>query len=267
MGAKNICVHVGEKTVDVARFGSGERVLVMLPGLGDGLQTAKGLALPMAAQYGRLARGRTVYMVSRPREMEAGETTRDMAADVAATLQELGVVHADVMGVSMGGMIVQWLAADYPELVERLVLVVTAPACNDLIRENVARWLGFAGEGDHQALMVDTAERMYTPENLKKMRLAYPMLGLVGKPKTYDRFVVQANACLTHDASEALSRIACPTLIIGGEEDLTVGGEASHELAAAMPNAELKMFSGFGHGLYEEVPDFCNLVGTWLDVR
>lgn len=265
MGAKNLTVRVEGKTVDVARFGLGDKVLVMLPGLGDGLHTAKGLALPTSLEYRGLARNRTVYMVSRPRELDAGETTREMAAAVAGTLRELGVQHADVMGVSMGGMVAQWLAADFPEVVERLVLVVTVPACNDLVRENVTRWLGFAAVGNHQALMVDTAERMYTPENLKKMRLTYPLLGLVGKPKTYDRFNVQANACLTHDATEVLASITCPTLVIGGEEDLTVGIDGSRELAAAIPGAELKTFAGFGHGLYEEVPDFTRMVADWLD--
>ncbi|MBR3259058.1 MAG: alpha/beta hydrolase [Eggerthellaceae bacterium] len=265
MGAKNLCMRVGEKTVDVVRFGSGEKVLVMLPGLGDGLHTAKGVALPTALQYRALGRGRTVYMISRPRELAEAETTRDMAAEVAATLRELGVARADVMGVSMGGMIAQWLAADYPNLVGKLVLCVTVPACNDLITENVTRWLDMADAGNHQALMTDTAERMYTGSNLKKMRLAYPLLGLVGKPKTYDRFRIQANACLTHDASEALCAIQCPTLVIGGEDDATVGPEGSQALAAAIPGAELKTFPGFGHGLYEEVPGFCELVASWLE--
>ena len=188
-----------------------------------------------------------------------------MAGEVAATLRELGVNRADVIGVSMGGMVAQWLAADYPDLVEKLVLCVTVPACNSLIAENVARWLDMADAGNHQALMIDTAERMYTGSNLKKMRLAYPLLGLVGKPKTYDRFRVQANACLTHDASEALHAIQCPTLVIGGEDDATVGLEGSQALAAAIPGAELKTFPGFGHGLYEEVPGFCELVASWLD--
>ena len=36
---------------DYVRFGSGERVLIMLPGLGDGRRTVKGTALPMAQTY------------------------------------------------------------------------------------------------------------------------------------------------------------------------------------------------------------------------
>ena len=266
--AKNLTVRLNDgTTVDVARFGYGNRALVMLPGLGDGLHTAKGLALPTAMQYRAFGRGRTVYMISRPRELAEGTTTRDMARMVAATMDRLGVLEADVFGVSMGGMIAQWLAVDHPERVDKLVLCVTVPVCNDLIRENITQWLAFAEEGNHQALMIDTAERMYTPENLKKMRLAYPILGLVGKPRTYDRFRVQAKACLTHDASEVLGAITDRTLVIGGEEDATVGVEGSQVLAEAIHGAELRLFPGFGHGLYEEVPGFCRMVIDWLDAE
>ena len=49
--AKNGSLNMGESTMDYIRFGTGERVLIMLPGLGDGLRSVKGTALPMAVMY------------------------------------------------------------------------------------------------------------------------------------------------------------------------------------------------------------------------
>ena len=46
--AKNSTLKIGGTTMDYIRFGIGERILVMLPGLGDGLRSMKGTALPMA---------------------------------------------------------------------------------------------------------------------------------------------------------------------------------------------------------------------------
>ena len=46
--AKNGTLHIGDTTMDYIRFGKGQRVLIMFPGLGDGLRSMKGTALPMA---------------------------------------------------------------------------------------------------------------------------------------------------------------------------------------------------------------------------
>lgn len=91
-----------------------------------------------------------------------------------------------------------------------------------------------------------------------------PALGLLTKPKSYDRFLIQARACLSHDARDRLREIKAPTLVIGGEQDLALGPEASRELAAAIPGAALKMYPQWGHSLYEEAPDFNETVLEFL---
>lgn len=63
--AKNGTLSFPDTTMDYIRFGSGKEVLLILPGLGDGLQTVKGTALPMAWMYRRFARNYTVYAFSR----------------------------------------------------------------------------------------------------------------------------------------------------------------------------------------------------------
>ena len=83
-----------------------------------------------------------------------------------------------------------------------------------------------------------------------------PLLGLLTKPKSYRPFLIQAQACLEHDAREVLGRIGCPTLIIGGEGDKVVSPEESRELHRLVPDSELYMYETLGHGLYEEAGDF-----------
>ena len=73
-----------------------------------------------------------------------------------------------------------------------------------------------------------------------------------------------ANACLTHDAYEDLHRITAPTLVVGGQQDKALGGEASQEIAGKIPGAELKMYEQWGHGLYEEAKDFNQLILDYL---
>lgn len=46
-----------------------------------------------------------------------------------------------------------------------------------------------------------------------------PLVSLLTRPKSYDRFLTQANACIRHDAHELLGGIASPVLVVGGEPD------------------------------------------------
>ena len=71
-------------------------------------------------------------------------------------------------------------------------------------------------------------------------------------------------ACLTHSALRALEQIRCPVLVIGGEGDRIVGPEASREIAARIEGARLHMYARFGHGAYEEAPDFQQRVFDFL---
>ncbi len=261
--AKNGRLGLSAGEMDYIRFGSGKRVLLMLPGVGDGLTTVKGLAVPFALMYRALAKDFTVYVFSRRVHLPQHMTTRDMAEDVNEAMEKLGLAGAAVVGVSQGGMIAQWLALDHPDKAAKLVLTVTLSRSNDTVREAVALWSDMARRGDYKGIMLDTAERSYTPRRIRRARLTYALMGNLGKPKSFERFLIQAESCLTHDAYDELGRIACPTLVIGGTEDKIVTGAASEEIAAKIPGSELYMYDGLSHGLYEEAPDFLQRVADF----
>lgn len=262
--AKNGTVKIGGTDMDYIRFGSGEKNLIILPGLGDGLQTVKGTALPMAFMYRLFAKYYTVYAFSRKNVLPAGCTTRDMARDQAEAMDQLGIECADVFGVSMGGMIAQHLAIDYPGKVGKLILTVTSARPNSILTESIGEWASCAHRGDHTALMDSNVRRIYSEEYCRKNQWLVPIMGKLTKPKSYDRFLLQADACLTHEAYGDLHQIKAPTLVVGGEKDIALGGDASRKIAARIPGAELRMYEQWGHGLYEEAEDFNRTVLTFL---
>lgn len=251
LNAKNGHLRTRSFEMDYIRFGNGERILVMIPGVGDGLKTVKGMAAPFAVLYRSLAKDFTVYVFSRRVELMPGMTTRDMAEDQNRAMKALGLSQVSLVGVSQGGMIAQWLAIDHPERVSRLVLAVTLSRPNPTVQEAVNGWIKMAKMGDYKGIMLDTAERSYTEERLRKTRKMYELMGSVGKPKSFDRFMIQARSCITHDAYDELPGITCPTLVIGGTDDRIVTGKASSEIADQIPDSKLKMYLGLGHGLYE----------------
>ena len=108
--------------------------LIMLPGLGDGLSTVKGMAFVFSMMYRIYAKKFTVYVFSRKNHLQEGYSTREMAKDHAEAMTALGISKADVLGISQGGMIAQYLAIDYPDLVNKLILAVTSANSNEIIK-------------------------------------------------------------------------------------------------------------------------------------
>ena len=260
MNAKNGKLPIENTYMDYIVFGSGSKNLIMIPGVGDGLKTVAGTAIPFSILYRKLAKEYKVYAFSRRNEMPAGFSTREMAEDLYYAIKQLKIGSAHILGVSQGGMIAQWLAIDHPETVEKLILTVTMARQNETVQKVVGRWMEMAKQGDYKGIMMDTAEKSYSEKYLKKARWMYSIISGVTKPKSFERFLIQASSCLTHDAYEELDRITCPALVIGGRQDKIVTGKASAEIAERISGCRLHMYEEFGHGAYEEAKDFVDRV-------
>ena len=262
--AKNFTLSLKNGQMDGISFGRGQKNLLILPGLGDGIRTVKGSALPFAFSYRCFAQEYRVYVLSRKEPLPQSCTIREMAADVLEAMDALAISKVKVLGVSMGGMIAQQLALLAPERIEKLILAVTACRNNETLNSVVKRWMALVESGSFQELMIDTIEHSYTEAYLKKYRRLYPLLSLLGKPKSFCRFLTMAEACLHHNTEDQLEQIHIPTLVIGAAEDKIMGSQASLEIAARLPCRQLFLYDGFGHGVYEEAKDFNQRVMDFL---
>ncbi|MBR6626713.1 MAG: alpha/beta hydrolase [Lachnospiraceae bacterium] len=263
--AKSGEIKTADAEMEYVAFGRGKRQLILIPGLGDGLRTVRGMEIPLAFMYRQYAKDYRVYVLSRRKKVPEGFQTRDMAADIKDAMDEIGISKAFIVGVSQGGMIAQYLAIDFPEYVEKLVLAVTLARPNETICNAIAAWKDMAESGDYKGIMRDTAEKSYTAKYVKNSKLMFQIFGNLGKPKSFERFLRMADACVTHDAYEELSGITCPTLVIGGKQDRIATGEASEEVAGRIRGCQLHMFDDFGHGVYEETPDFWKCITDFLE--
>ena len=180
---------------------------------------------------------------------------KDLAEDVAGCMDALGLSRADVIGVSEGGMIAQYLAIDRPELVNKLVLAVTLARNNDTVISVIEKWIELTEKGDMRGLVVDMAEKMYSDKYVKRYKPFFPLLAILQKPKDTARFITLARSCLTCDTYRELDKIKCPTLVIGGRKDRVVGENAMTEIAEAL-GCEIYLYDDLGHAAYEEARDF-----------
>ncbi|MBE9063171.1 alpha/beta fold hydrolase [cf. Phormidesmis sp. LEGE 11477] len=250
--------------MDYVAFGKGQQPLLILPGLSDGFKTVKHQALPLTFYYRRFAKDFRVYIFSRKNELPASYSTRDMASDQNVALEKLGIEKACVIGVSQGGMIAQHLAIDFPSSVAKLVIAVSLARQTETLQRVVKRWIDMAKAGDYRSLVIDTMEKTFTNRQLRNYRPFYPIISRVGKPTSFARFLIQASACLTHDAYQELGAIQCPTLVIGGDSDRVAGKGTSQEIASKIKHSQLVLYKDLGHGAYEEARDFNQQIQTFL---
>ena len=263
--AKNATLFMNGKTMDYVTFGKGKQPLVIIPGLGDGLQTVKGKAQLFSLSYRLLAKRYKIYVFSRINELRQGYSTRDMATDVAEAMETLNLDAAYVMGISQGGMIAQWLAADFPERVQRLILAVTTAKPSQLARERIENWQKLSQSGNFKHLMLDIAQHSYTQKSYQKWRLLYNVMGIFGRIKDKQRIDIQSVSCLKHDSLDFLEKINCPTLIIGAEKDDVLGVDGSLGLHQHIKDSQLTILPECGHALYEQNKDFQKRVLVFLE--
>ena len=261
---KGKTLYFNDKSMDYVTFGKGKQPLVIIPGLGDGLQTVKGKAQIFSLSYRLLAKRYKIYVFSRINELRQGYTTRDMAADVAEAMETLNLDAAYVMGISQGGMIAQWLAVDFPERVQRLILAVTTAKPSQLARERIEHWQKLSQSGNFKHLMLDIAQHSYTQKSYQKWRLLYNIMGRLGRMKDEKRIVIQSQSCLEHNSLEVLKEIQCPTLVLGALEDDVIGVKGSKELAKGILGCQLLILKHSGHALYEENKLFQEIVCGFL---
>lgn len=233
------------------RVGAGRKPLVVLPGMALDNKKASGL---VARSYGhgfrRLADEYTLYIVQRRRGPSAPADTKQLAADYAQVLSHhFGQVR--LMGLSTGGLIAQHIALDHPELVEGLVLVVSGAYLSRRGRDICLRWCELAQRQQWRQLRGELATAAVDGAGAQRVARAFGTLFGGKAPTTADAaaFIALVDADLAHDTSTELSRVDVPAIVIGGADDPFFPEPLLKETAAAIPQAELRIYPNTGHGL------------------
>lgn len=258
---KESTLQLDNTSLDYAVFGKGTKPLVIIPGLT--LRDVKGAGWSLAYMYRIFAKDYRVYVFDKKKMILEGCTIKNLADDLAGAMKQLEIQNAHVFGVSQGGMVAQYLALDYPELVDKLVLGVTLSRNNPTVENVIANWLRLSEQNDFEGIVADMMEIMYSESYVKKYRWLFPILTKLSKPKDMTRFMTLAKACLTCDTYERLKSITCPVLVLGGKQDQIVTGEASAEIAEKL-KCKLYMYEKYGHSAYEEAADFNKRIFDFL---
>jgi pimeloyl-ACP methyl ester carboxylesterase len=200
---------------------------------------------------------RSIGKSSRPKEPYA---FRALADDVAGLMDHLGIGKAHILGQSLGGIVAQEIAIDYPDRVLKLVLVSTL-AGGDAEGVNPALTGTFGpaeGAADAGFSGMDTRKTMNTLITMTFNKWPYRkamqiMSRLFVKPAMFDGLSDQVGASAGHTTLDRLHLIQAPTLVITGAGDRIIRPQSSERLAARIPNARLVTVKGGSHGFNLEM--------------
>ena len=254
-------VHLGAYQMDYITFGKGEKNLIILPGLT--MREFKGSGKMLASMYRLFSEEYRVYVFDKRNPLDENTDIRMLADDVADAMDILKIPSASLFGVSMGGMIAQYLCIYHPQKIEKAVFAVTTCKSDPAFEKLISRWCDLAARNAFGEIMQDYLMANYSAAKIKQYRYLMPVLTKMMKISDPSRFIAMARVCLTADCENELPLIQCPVLVLGGMQDHVVGTEGSYAIVRKL-HCPFYMYPEYGHAAYEEAKDFNQRVYEFL---
>jgi pimeloyl-ACP methyl ester carboxylesterase len=235
------------------KAGTKERVLVYIEALSfkHEPQTGRMLdefiksSLPLMDDY-------TVYLVGRKPNVPKEYRFPAMAADYAEMIRTEFKGAVDVMGISTGGQLAQYLAADYPDTVRKLVIICAAYRMSEEGKEILRNCEQRFRNGDYGRSFAALIDMVYPPgirRAFVKTIMAIVGGGIIGEVRYPDDFYSEVAADVEMNFLDRLPEIKAPTFILGGEEDVAYPADDVRLTAKGIPGAKCNLFQGYGHNL------------------
>jgi 3-oxoadipate enol-lactonase len=187
----------------------------------------------------------------------------DFGTDVIALLDRLGIARAHVAGLSLGGMTAMWLAINAPERIDRLVLCCTSARVSapEVFLDRAARV-----QAEGTAVVAPGVVSLWlTPEYAAEQPALVARLEAMVAATPADGYAASCVAIAEMDLEDDLARIAAPTLVIAGAEDLALPPDHGARVAARIPGTRMTVVPHAAHlGNLEQPAEFTELIAGHL---
>ncbi len=248
----------------------GIKIAYYLEGVGEPLILIRGFASAGSMWYTQVPQLMGHFKVITFDNRDTGSSDRvaapytiaDMAGDVIALIEHLGLGPVHLLGISMGGMIAQQTALSRPDLVKTLILGCTT--CNAAqgtsTDPRVLELFATLPELSDEENVRRSLPVFFSPETLSRrpdFTNTFVQKSLDQRPPL-ETFVRHRQAMRGFNVCDQLSQISIPTLILHGRGDLLLPVVDAEELKERIPQARLKIYEGLGHLFFMEDPDSFN---------
>ena len=256
-----VTTETGASALDCAVIEGGPEIFVLFPGLYT--KSLMPLAPLIAEMYRRFLEKYTICVFDRVAEPPEHCTVRSMADDTIRAMESLGIRDACVMGVSMGGMLAQVLAAARPDLVRCLVIGSSTSHVTDRAGKILREWAALARAGKADELSRSFASLIYTASFYAKHEKAILNSFSGAGESDLKRFAVFAE-CLCGFRMPENEKAVCPVLAVGGGEDRIFDPEEIHGIARRNGGRSF-IYEHYGHAVYDEAADYPERVWNFFE--
>lgn len=185
----------------------------------------------------------------------AAYSIEDLSAQLAAVLEREGVARAHVAGISLGGLVAQHFAATRPERVDRLVLIDTTPRYTEELRRMWAVRAAEARRDGPSALLPGLLDIWFTPGFVAQDPPAVRYVRECFARTSGEAYALACEALAAADLRPLAARIAAPTLVVCGEQDIPSFLDAARWLEGAIKDARLAWLAPARHASILEQPE------------
>ena len=169
-------------------------------------------------------------------EVDAPYTLNDMAADTVAVMDVLDINNAHIVGASMGGMIAQVVAAQYPQRIRSLVSIMSTTGSPQLPPPSAEASESLLGVTTDDGAAAERSEAMvargFYPQSMGRQMMAVFKAG---------------------DRSDAVATITAPTLVVHGAKDTLLPPPHGAHTAHLIAGSELVVYDSMGHNIPDDV--------------
>ncbi len=243
--------NLKKQKMEYITFGKGEPLLI-IPGIEDGLTTVGTRSMDKFLFYFNYGFKYNVIIASRGEPVKDGTSIKDMAKEYISLMESLGHTSYYVLGISMGGMIGQYMAY-LTEGIKKLTLAVTVPFADDNLKKVISTWMNYANRGNYLGLKTDMNSKIYHPGKSIFYILNDYLLSPLYWPRNFERFLNQAKASYDFDARKILPKIKIPTFVLSGSKDEIMLPELGKLLAEYLPKSSFTLFKKTGHGAFDDL--------------
>lgn len=246
--------NVNGVTLNYELTGEGPETIVLINGLADDVESW-GFQVPDFVDAGYRVLTIDNRGIGKSEAPEGPYTSRMLADDAKAVVDQLGLTDFHLMGVSMGGMISQEYALAYPDDLKSVTFACTYAAPGPFCSRMFAMWGDLAPQLGVPFVMRDVTLWAFTvpffterEDELKEFEE-----GMAALPMSVEAYLSQLNVIQTHDTRDRIGSLSVPCMVLAGEEDILIPTRLSKELHDLIPGAQWRTVPG-GHACLWETP-------------
>ncbi|MBD3256534.1 MAG: alpha/beta fold hydrolase [Candidatus Lokiarchaeota archaeon] len=251
-----------EDGLTYARMGDKSEILINIEALQYKHEPPSGFTLKEFIKTANIfSDNYSVYLIGRRPNLPKNYLMPDMANDYATMIRREFKKPVDIMGISTGGQIAQYLAVDHPDVVRKLVILSAAYRISKSGAKIEKKAADYFEKGKVGKSLASTLDLVFSNRIVKNIAKFFVwMLGkkLLGEIQYPNDFLIETRADREMNLKERLKEIKAPTLLISGELDVCYNAADVRLMAEEIPNAKSIIYEKYGHSLTHSNRDEVN---------